>query len=463
MKSLHKLLFGLMVVLSVSGCATVKLVTAVQSQGYNGVWLPVDMTKTNAPSGAHLVNLLCESSAKVRLIISQYGTPDYIRYQEIAFDIFKGSFVFVKNNQFVTYDKQIDEQKAQSLDRVYESELPPQYVALLKQKASDEQKALVEKRQKEEAEREARYKAELAQQQKERADREAKYKAELAQQQKELADREALAQKERADREAVEIAKKKAAADEALKQKEAEAKEIAEATKLLDINTLTKRADAKKSNTLVFKKLYLGMPIADCLQLINYSMGLPQRLPTPHKDPSETADANADKNPNAALAGFMLGGLRAQFGANEDDNSYVVYSSKGVSFIAKDINDKPFAMADASGLITGFQLSPKILNKFFESANQPKEEFLKAFMNAYNIPKLEPETTKVTATLLGTTQELGYQNILRYRAPDGYEVIYHDVTILEKEGAEAFADTLPEGSMTIRKIKTEQERGAKFN
>lgn len=438
MKIIQNLIFCVLLMLAVSGCATIKLITSVQTQGYNGVWLPVDVTKTNAPSGEHLLNLLCDSSAKIRLIVSQYGTPNFIRYNDINVDIYKVSFVFIDKNQLITYDKQKDNQNVQALDRVYEAELPPQYI-IVKEKNEEEKRRQLREEQ-------------LTLAKKEQAEREAENKVKIIQE-----------QNKQTERATAEEAEKKAEEEETLKQKEAQAKEVAEATKLFDLNILTKRADAQKGKTLVFKKFYLGMPFADCLQLINNSMELPQTLPIPRKDPSETADANKADNPEVYLKNTIVQLFKAQNGDNEENEPYRVYSRAGKSFIAKNIDDKPFAMVEASGLISSFQLSPEVLNKLFDAKNIPKEEFLQSFIDNYGIPKLEPDTTKVTFSLLGTTEEIGYQNVLRYRDPKGYEVIYHDLTMIENEAKALLSETPPEGTISIRKIKTEQERKAKFD
>lgn len=100
-KTLYRMMGLGMGVLLFTGCATWQLISAVVDHGYEGNWLTVDMTKTNAPSGAHLLNLLVNDSSKVKSLVSQYGTPDYLRYgneKEKSSDI---SFVFLKDNTFV--------------------------------------------------------------------------------------------------------------------------------------------------------------------------------------------------------------------------------------------------------------------------------------------------------------------------------------------------------------------------
>lgn len=432
---------ALLCVLTLTGCATIQLINSLHSQGYGGNWVSVDTAKTNAPSGAHLLGLLSADSAAVRLLVSQHGTPDYIRHDDPNQNISRVSFVFLKDNLFVVLDRISGEREDEQLDEVYERNLPPQYVALKKQREE-------EKRRQEQAEREAR------------------------------------AKKEQMEREAKERARREAAAEQARKEKEAREKEAAEASKAFDLDALKQRADAQKGKTIVFKNFYIGMPIADCLQLVNNSMGLQQTLPTPIEDKSAMSDAKDGGNPESAFAAVMVQALGSQvqgmtpaqlraqglddetiaaLGITDQGASYRVYFRKGRQFIAKSPQEKPFAVADASGSVISFQLSRQILNKLFDAAGTPTEEFLQSFVNAYDLSGLESERQKITATIMGTTKEIGFQNVYRHRSDKGYEVMFYADSVVFDDDMKTFADTPPEGTMTIKKIETAKARESKFD
>lgn len=282
--------------------------------------------------------------------------------------------------------------------------------------------------------------------------------------------------------------------DEALKwfkmsadQGHAEAvKEVKELTpeKTVDfaLDETKAKAEKLKGETLVFKGFYLGMPIADAQGLINHYMGLKQVTATPIEDNSTmTAAKNSDK-PQAAVASVMLQALGSQvqgmtpaqlraqgldddtiaaLGITDPDAPYRSYSRNGHLFVSKGPQSKPFAEANSKGEVTHIELTSEVIRKLFGS--MPAKEFLQAFVNAYDVSELEGERQKITATIMGNTQEIGFQNIYRNRDAKGYEVIYYADSVIFDDDMKTFADTPPEGTMTIRRIETAKQRESKFD
>lgn len=242
------------------------------------------------------------------------------------------------------------------------------------------------------------------------------------------------------------------------------------------------KSEKQKGQTLVFKGFYLGMPIMDAQGLVNYYMGLKQVSATPIKDKNNGKEGNSNENPASVYSEFMLQAIGSQVqgvtheslraaGLNDDfinalgvtdpDAPYRVYSRNRVLIISNGAHRNPFAVADPSGKITKFELSSKIIQKFFGS--MPVEEFLQSFVNAYDISGLEADRLKITATIMGITKEIGFQRIYRHRSDKGYEVIYYAESVIFEDDMKTFADTPPEGSMTIQKIETAKQRESKFD
>ena len=244
------------------------------------------------------------------------------------------------------------------------------------------------------------------------------------------------------------------------------------------------KADAFKGKTLVFKGFYLGMPVEDAQALVNHYMDLKQPSPVAKEDNSKMSQAKSSSDPEAAFAAAMLQALGEQvkgmspeqlkaqglddetvaaLGVSGGSDSYQVFIKKGNKVVARNAQERPFAVADSSGQVVAFQLDRAIIVKMFDAGDMPTKEFLQTFINSYNIPDLEAEQSKVSATIMGTTQEIGFQNILRHRSPQGFEVVYYDDTVILEDGMETFANTPPEGTLSIKKIETAKARESKFD
>ena len=242
------------------------------------------------------------------------------------------------------------------------------------------------------------------------------------------------------------------------------------------------KADQFKGQTLVFKGFYLGMPISDALGLLNHYMGLQQVIATPIEDDSAMAKAQSNSNPEAAFASVMVQALGSQvqgmtpdqlraqgldddaiaaLGITDSSAPYRVFLRNGQQFVSKAAQKRPFAVADAAEKIIQFELAPEIVRALF--GTMPTEEFLQTFVTAYDLPGFDLEREMITATIMGTTQEIGFQNIYRHRDAKGYEVIYYADSVILEDDMKTFADTPPEGTMTIKKIDTAEQRDSKFD
>lgn len=213
------------------------------------------------------------------------------------------------------------------------------------------------------------------------------------------------------------------------------------------------KAEKFKKSTLAFKGFYLGMPVADAQETINRLLGLEQ---IPVKPQEISGDALAGMVSTAMSRGF-----EDAFGELNPDLPFRTYSRKNGFFIAREPDSSPFAYADPSGKVTRFDLSAHTIRGLF--GDLPTEEFLQTFVNAYQLPELEPEIQKITATVMGFSQEIGFQNLYRHRNKKGFEIIYYDEAIYTDDSSRGLADTPPKGTMTIQKIETAKQREAKFD
>jgi hypothetical protein len=210
------------------------------------------------------------------------------------------------------------------------------------------------------------------------------------------------------------------------------AKELAEYLGF-DATAAKARADEQKGNTLVVKGLWLGMPIEDACQTINYKIGK-QLL-------SVTADEKS-RLKTILLSETIMG----------------VPTSKQVE-----------VLADDTGKVTSFLLSKDVLNALFDSKDMPRDEFLQTFINAYSIPELKSDVRELKVEFMGATSTIGFQQVYSYRSPKGFEVTFFGEPRLEHEGGAmqarmlGMADYTDAGSMLLKKIATAKARESKFD
>ena len=244
------------------------------------------------------------------------------------------------------------------------------------------------------------------------------------------------------------------------------------------------QANASKGNTLVFKDFYLGMPIEDALGLINHRMGLAQVSATPVEDKGMMSQAKSGSDLTSSFNATMVQALGSQFqgmskaqlraqgldeatidaiGVSDPTDSYRIYSKQGMKVIARNTQERPFAIADASGKVVSMEMNQRLLGQLFSAQNTPAQEFLESFITAYDIDGMDSQVQKIMATVMGTSKEIGFQNVLNHRSPKGFEVTYYGESVITEDGFETFANTPPEGSLEIKKIGTAKERQSSFD
>jgi hypothetical protein len=229
-----------------------------------------------------------------------------------------------------------------------------------------------------------------------------------------------------------------------------------------DFEQVRAKSEAAKGQTVVFKGFYLGMPVQDALGLINHYMGLPQTSATPVESSSgnQANDAAGQLFAKALMAPLADMGMTENLDAKK---SYSIFKKGNELVIARSALDRPFAVADSNGTVTCIELSKRVQHSLFESADIPTSEFLKTFIDAYDIPSLEPANTTLVANVFGMQQEAGIQTVLRHRNPNGYEVTYSGDILWNSEDAKALTEHSPEGHLTIRTIETARERESNFD
>ncbi len=200
-----------------------------------------------------------------------------------------------------------------------------------------------------------------------------------------------------------------------------------------DMDGAKARAEAQKGNTLVFKSLWLGMPIEDACQVINH----------------------------------RVGSLLVSVGTDEKSKKKSIILSKTI--MGMPTSKHVEILADAEGKVSSILFSKEMLDALFETTNMPQQEFMQTFINAYDVPELESETQEIKAGFMGATSTIGWQQIYRHRSPKGYELTFFGEPRLQDDGEAmqarmmGLADYGEAGTMQLKKIKTAKERESKFD
>ena len=203
-----------------------------------------------------------------------------------------------------------------------------------------------------------------------------------------------------------------------------------------DIVAVKARADKQKNNTLVFKNLWLGMPIEDACQTINQKVG------------KRFLSVTTDKESKMKIIALIDG-------TNEILNRNYI-----------DV------LADESGKVTSFFLHKEIIDALFDSKDMPQSEFIQTFINNYKIPKLEPELREVKVggmNTIGDEKVVGFQQIYYYRSPKGFEITFYEepqiknISDVSKARMAGFANYSDAGSILLKKIGTAKARESKFD
>lgn len=196
----------------------------------------------------------------------------------------------------------------------------------------------------------------------------------------------------------------------------------------------------QKAAQLIFKGLFLGMPIEEASQIINQKLGKQLLVVStnPESHLKQTSLASAPMGMPAAMTG---------------------------------IPDKKYAeiLANTSGKVTSFLFSREILDVLFETKGMSQDDFMQTFSNAYAIPLLEPDQRDLKVNALGISRTIGFQIVYSYRSPVGFELNFFDEPrIIDEELANqarviGMTDYNEAGSMLLRAIDTAKVVESKFN
>lgn len=181
-------------------------------------------------------------------------------------------------------------------------------------------------------------------------------------------------------------------------------------------------AEAMKSQTVVFKGLYLGMPIQDA------ATTLEKRL-------------------------REVGGHEMLF----------VTEEKGMKVVKSGVEIE--ITADANGHVNYLYLSNKTADRLFDTTDSPNPEFIRTFVKACGAS--EAVLTEDNQLVFSGKKPVGNQKRHVYRAASGYELVFYDsyaFSITDStRNCMATGACKPIGSFSIRKIASDEERAAKFN
>ena len=215
------------------------------------------------------------------------------------------------------------------------------------------------------------------------------------------------------------------------------------------------------------------MPIADAQSLLNHQMGLAPESPAPIEGISLSDLLAAPVDSETEFAFTMFQNIAAQLrditpeellaqsldedigaapaGVADPKASYRIFSRKNQTlYIAKEADSRPFANANANGEVSDFELSPDVIHTLFGS--MPHKDFLRNFIQIYEIPRLHVERKTVCALIKGQSCEVGVQAVYFHRDPRGFEITYHAKSVILDDSARPFVQTPPDGSLTIRQI-----------
>ncbi len=200
----------------------------------------------------------------------------------------------------------------------------------------------------------------------------------------------------------------------------------------LSVDEIKALADGAKEKTLVFKDMWLGMPIEHACKVLNDRIGQPA---------------------------FSVG--------RNDQRRKEIVSYNAVFGVPQGKYIE--VLADDDGLVSSFMFSKELLDKLFDSAETPQDEFVKTFAKAYGIPEIESSMLELKSSSPAGDATYGLQRVLTHRSPKGFEItFYGEPRIQNKEGIQdakllGVIDYCDFGSMRLKKIGTENKRESKFD
>jgi hypothetical protein len=198
-----------------------------------------------------------------------------------------------------------------------------------------------------------------------------------------------LLQRRRAQEEAVrlEIAKKERAEKRA--QMEAEEREREESQKnqiesmlAWDDSVAKSRAKAMSGKTIVFKTLYVGMPIEDALRILFKRMNDHGRADIVYPQVITAFEAYRMLEANNLTDGCLVQDFARVIQENAESQVVVISSFS----IGRGIALHSFVSADSSGEVNKICMDAGLINILFDSADLDAAQFVERFKSAYNIP-----------------------------------------------------------------------------
>jgi len=182
------------------------------------------------------------------------------------------------------------------------------------------------------------------------------------------------------------------------------------------------RADAMKGRTLVFKGLYLGMPVEDA------AIVLERRL-------------------------RAAGGVEPLF----------VEQKKGLPVVRRGVDI--MIDGDAHGLVTHFYLANAVADKLFDTVNLSNTEFVTTFIKAYGVSDALRSSDYEPILIDG--KSVGSQKRHVYRDSSGYALTFYDAyafnASVASRDALATGACKPIGSIAVQRVDSDAERAAKFD
>lgn len=182
------------------------------------------------------------------------------------------------------------------------------------------------------------------------------------------------------------------------------------------------RADAMKGRTIVFKGLYLGMPVED-----------------------------------AAIV------LERQLRAAGSVEPLFVEQKKGLPVVRRGVDI--MIDGDARGQVTRFYLANAVADQLFDTVSLSNTEFVTTFIKAYRVSDAIRSSDYEPILIDG--KSVGSQKRHVYRHPVGYTLTFYDAYAFNVSGAPrnalATGACKPIGSISVQRVDSDAERAAKFN
>lgn len=225
------------------------------------------------------------------------------------------------------------------------------------------------------------------------------------------------------------------------------------------IEDLYQKAEKMSGRTLTFQGFYLGMPLRDAQMLINHHLDLEQVSYEVAGTIKVSEIPGMEPGSEAAKAMEMLkklytGDNSAIFSEPESNRQpYRIYQRNDQLVLTYDKNERPFAVADQQQQVVSFDISEALRNQLFGSDGMTRDEFLQAFINAYDIPRLNGDLLSLHMTYMGSQVEVGVQGIYRYRSDNGFELTYHGPVSWKSRDAAGVTSYVPPEHLIIKKIQ----------